>query len=451
MMLARFALPLLFAYSVAAQETPAADTSDASRVPLRERLRLSGTAELAAGIETRDGDLQKLQLRVQPQIDVSLADTLNLTVIPLLRADPADELTPGQHRQSEIGGATRVLHVGDSVELELREAYLQGRAGESYFTIGKQQIVWGEADGLKVLDIVNPQDFREFVLDDFDRSRIPQWSVNWEVPVKNATVQFVWIPDLTYHKIPEPGSTYEFVSNVPQAPPGFDVFVDHFDRPNNPLTDSDAGVRVSTFTGGWDLTFSYLYQYDNIPVLYRTVDLTLPTPTVFVEPSYERTHVLGTTFSNAFGDFTLRGEVGFFFDKYYSTTSGADVDGVHETNELSYVIGLDYFGFTDTLLSAQFFQSVLTDDAPGLLRDQVDNNVTFLARRSFRNNTLLLSSIWVHSLNDGDGFVRPKIEYVLRDNLDVWVGFDVFYGSRNGLFGQFTETDRFVAGMKWGF
>src|SRR5690606_3022999 len=104
------------------------------------------------------------------------------------------------------------------------EAYLQGRAGESYFTVGKQQIVWGEADGLKVLDIVNPQDFREFVLDDFDRSRIPQWSVNWEVPVKNATVQFVWIPDLTYHKIPEPGSTYEFVSNVPQAPPGFDVF-----------------------------------------------------------------------------------------------------------------------------------------------------------------------------------------------------------------------------------
>lgn len=250
----------------------------ASAPSLGERLQISGTAELGTAIETRDGSIQKFQLRLQPEFEVPLSDDVNLTVIPLLRFDPADKLAPGQPGQSEISGATRVLYAGDTIELELREAYLQSSIRNTYLTVGKQQIVWGEADGLKVLDIVNPQDFREFVLDDFDRSRIPLWSLKWEVPVGEATAQFVWIPDLSYHKIPEAGATYEFVSNVPQPPPGFDLVQSDFDRPNNPITDSDVGVRLSAFAGGWDLTFNYLYQYDNVPVLYRTIDTTLPTP-----------------------------------------------------------------------------------------------------------------------------------------------------------------------------
>ncbi len=39
--------------------------------------------------------------------------------------------------------------------------------GKSYFTFGKQQVVWDKADVLKVLDVVNPQSFRELILEDF--------------------------------------------------------------------------------------------------------------------------------------------------------------------------------------------------------------------------------------------------------------------------------------------
>ena len=39
--------------------------------------------------------------------------------------------------------------------------------GKSYFTFGKQQVVWGKADVLKVLDVVNPPSFRELILEDF--------------------------------------------------------------------------------------------------------------------------------------------------------------------------------------------------------------------------------------------------------------------------------------------
>ena len=45
------------------------------------------------------------------------------------------------------------------------------------FVVGKQQIVWGTADKLPILDVVDPFDFREFVLPEFADARVPLWSV----------------------------------------------------------------------------------------------------------------------------------------------------------------------------------------------------------------------------------------------------------------------------------
>ncbi len=59
-------------------------------------------------------------------------------------------------------------------------------------------------------------------------------------------------------------------------------------------------------------------------------------------------------------------------------------------------------------------------------------------------------TIWVHNFDRGDVFVRPKVSYELRNNVEVWAGVDLFYGSRNGLFGQFDRNDRLVLGIEWG-
>ncbi|MCU0670298.1 MAG: hypothetical protein MUF70_13255, partial [Myxococcota bacterium] len=117
---------------------------------------------------------------------------------------------------------------------------------------------------------------------------------------------------------------------------------------------------------------------------------------------------------------------------------------------VGWVLGLDWYGFPDTLLSAQLFQSFLTDHRPGVIRDRLDNSVTVLARRTFRHETLTLETIWIQSINDGDGLVRPRVEYAVRDDLQVWMGFDVFYGTRDGIYGEFDENDRFVVGFEWG-
>jgi hypothetical protein len=123
---------------------------------------------------------------------------------------------------------------------------------------------------------------------------------------------------------------------------------------------------------------------------------------------------------------------------------------VVRTSEIGWVLGLDWYGFPETLLSAQLFQSALGHHTGGMQRDALETVVTVLARRQFRHETLTLETIWLHGINDGDGLVRPRIEYAVRDDLEIWLGADVFYGTQRGVFGEFDSDDRIVIGFEWG-
>ncbi len=74
----------------------------------------------------------------------------------------------------------------------LREFYFDTNAGGWDFRLGKQQVVWGTADGIKLLDIINPTDFRELNQNVSEDSRIPVWMINAERDFDSgANIQFI--------------------------------------------------------------------------------------------------------------------------------------------------------------------------------------------------------------------------------------------------------------------
>jgi hypothetical protein len=419
---------------------------------IRERGRAGGSASAEWAGDLGQGTTQKVEFLAEPELHFRFPLDVDLTAVGRLRADAYDRLEPGRPSLDEVSAASRRRFVGDRVDFELRELYAEASLARALVTLGKQQIVWGRADGLKVLDVVNPQSFREFILPDFDDSRIPLWAANVEVPIADWSAQLVWIPDKSYHEIPEPGALFEFETPrlVPPAPPGIPVALRDPERPHRFFQDSDAGLRLATFAGGWDLSLVYLYHYDDVPILVRRIGLVGGAPGVVVTPRYRRNHLVGASASNAIGDLTLRAELGFFTDRFLPTLDRDDADGVVRTHELSSVLGFDWYGFSDTLLSLQVFPRVLTDRPGGVYRDQVDLNLTFLVRRSFWNETLLLQGIWIGNANDGDGLVRAKVAYDLTDHVRIWAGADVFYGKAQGLFGEFDGNDRVVLGIELG-
>ncbi len=437
-------IPLFFAGVLAAAGGDRARAGE-----IFESMEFSGLFESELALGTEAGSAQKAEFVLTPEIAVDLTPAVRLTVIARLRGGFADDLEPGRPGRRNRSAFSGRLYVGDNVDLELREAFIDTEIGDAFLRVGKQQVVWGQADGLKVLDVLNPQSFREFILDDFEDSRIPLWTVNAEIPVGEALLQLLWIPDRTYDDIPEPGAAFAFTSPliVPRAPAGVPVTIAPLDRPDDFLTDSDVGAKLSAFFGGWDLSLNYAYHYFDRPVARREVTAA----GVTVRQGFERTHVLGGTFSNVFGDFTLRGEVGFSSDRFFLTDEATDADGVVRSGELSYVLGADYQGWTDWFISAQIFQSIVTEPAPGLVRDNVDSTATLLVRRNFMNEALTAEALLIQSLNGGDGVLQASLEYEWSTEVRLKAGADVFYGKSQGLFGQFDEQDRVSMAVEFGF
>src|SRR2546421_5337959 len=179
-------------------------------------------------------------------------------------------------------------------ELMLREALLTLSHGDLDARLGRQQIVWGEAISTFVTDVVNPKDFREFVLPDFSELRIPIWALDATYRLApNVTLEGVWTPDTLHNKLPKHGAEFQFAgpefrfrNPVVRLPDGLDEFS---------LERSEGGIRLSALRNGWDASLIYYDQADKTPVLFqRRVRQPAPRPDVIVlEPIHPRLHIVG--------------------------------------------------------------------------------------------------------------------------------------------------------------
>jgi len=95
----------------------------------------------------------------------------------------------------------------------LREAYIDTTYGDWAIRAGKQQTVWGTADGMKLLDAINPTDYSELAQNQMEDSRIPVWMINAE-------------------KTNEDGSNFQFIVSESRSNyiPGFSSIADNSSR-----------------------------------------------------------------------------------------------------------------------------------------------------------------------------------------------------------------------------
>ena len=404
--------------------------------------------DVASQEESRD--LQTAAIRLDLEGGIAFDSGWSLTGIARVRSDREDRLEPGRPAQQERSDFNRRWLIGDTTDAELRELYVDGRVGATFVRLGKQQIVWGQADGLRVLDVVNPFSFREFVWPDPEDRRIPLWSLMSETPLGGATLQLLWIPDATYDEIPDAGAAFEITTPllIPVRPATQSVRpvpVLPVRRPSSVIDASDAGARISTFVGGWDLTLNYLYHYYDDPVPFIQLTATGP----IVAPAYERTRLLGMTFAKAFGSTTLRGELGHSTDRWFITTQATDADRVFASDEAAFVVGLDNTLFDNTLISAQYFESRVLDPSAGMTRSRTERQATFLLQRTFHNETIKFRTLWLHSLNRDDGGFQARLSWQATQNTTLGLSIERFYGDRRGLFGEFRDASRAGIDVQW--
>ena len=112
----------------------------------------------------------------------------------------------GQTRFDDIvGGRITDIHdnSGLAYENRLREAYVDFnlKGAPLSFRIGRQQVIWGESDQFRIMDIWNPLDITwHFQQESWDNIRVPLWLAKglWDIgqfgPLSNTFVEVVYNP-----------------------------------------------------------------------------------------------------------------------------------------------------------------------------------------------------------------------------------------------------------------
>tara|TARA_B100000035_G_scaffold313094_1_gene326010 strand:+ start:1244 stop:2569 length:1326 start_codon:yes stop_codon:yes gene_type:complete len=411
--------------------------------------KIYGTVESEISSALNGEGLQKSEFVFNTEVNAKLNENLDLTALVRVRDDFNGLYNSSDNPNSSYATTHYQTTIAGSAIGELREFYTDFFIGNTSLRIGKQQVVWGQTDGLKVLDVVNPQSFQEFILDDFESSRIPLWTLNADISLNdNTSLQFLWIPDLTYHELPSPNSLFEFKSPLLTLTPSEMARIKNTQKikPKKMLEDSDMGVRLAIFRDGWDITFNYFYHYDDFPLFDQSGD----SQNLNLLTRYKRNQLFGGSLTKAFKNIVLRSEYGYSTNKYFLSRDVNGIVSFSETPEFKVAVAFDYNGDDELFVSGQLLLSDVIESGTQLSRDELETSATLLVRKSLFNNSLILENFLVYSLNNEDGIVRPKFTYEYKSNISIWGGFDIFYGDSLGYFGQFKGLDRFNLGVKIG-
>ncbi len=333
--------------------------------------------------------------------------------------------------------------------LDLREAFVDLTFEKFDLRLGKQQVIWGTTDGFRVLDVVNPLDYKEFSLSEFLDSRIPLWMAKFEYYLTlDFSLQALIIPEMQFVELAKAGSEYA-LNNLVSIPSGIQLIIDDIEEPDESFENTEYGLKFIGFYEGWDFTFNYLYTWDDVPVVKQTLDAT--TATLTISPEHERLHIVGGSVANVFLDAVVRGELAVNIGKYFSVDDPAVTNMVTKKTLLSYALAFER-DMADISWLLQFLQETLLDYDDAMTNDEVDTKVTLRGAKTFMNETLEVVLSTLYGVNEAEFLIRPSVKYDMTDSIKIKVGVDLFEGGdEDTLFGQFDDKDRVYAELKYSF
>lgn len=346
--------------------------------------------------------------------------------------------------------------------LDPRQAVVEGKAGKVDLKLGLQQVVWGQADGLRVLDVINPLDYREFILEDFLDSRRPLWLARADVPVEKGSLQLLWVPYFAPGRLPVEGNEFGagqsfglgLIKAALQDSPlaQLPLRAEKTARPPYQLRSSQFGARFSRAIKSWDWTANYFYGWEDVPTNYVggfEQKPREPLPTVIFKPRYDRKEVFGVTGANNFGPVVLRLEAGWNRKRSVAVSDQPLRDGFGKVGQFSSVVGLDYSPREWVWLSGQYFLSFVSAPQERLLFPRYNHQASFFVRTNFFREKFKPELFVLTGLNQRQYLIRPRLTRSFGDHWSVGLGADYFGGRPTNIFGYFSTRDRAVLEVKW--
>jgi hypothetical protein len=360
-------------------------------------------------------------------------------------------------------------------DIDLREIYLDYTPKNWLVRIGKQQIVWGESDGFRMADIINPLDYSwHYFFPSWEDIRIPKWGVRTITTFDKFSAEFVFLPNVIdngfeHTNFPPEGSNWAFA--------GFPQFlIDSLDvsKPDKTLSASEFGARMK-YNARWiDVGVFGFYGRQQDPVLAEDW-LTKPglangTPDDFF--NFPQVMMVGATFNTqskwaipGFGIPVLRGECVYSFDKDHQSTDMVNNPKVYEKDTFAYMVGYDaefYNSFINPTgqsiyHSIQVFQEWLVDAEDEVSFGDPDDKehmtlITLVLSTNYMANKLNVLSFSMYN-PDGETWSKLEFSYTHKRDWNFGVGFQ-YMGSKYAggkYFGAFDKNNEAYGWLKYTF
>jgi len=351
-------------------------------------------------------------------------------------------------RFKALGRALAEYKLGERFErIEARELFAAYDGESCTHTLGVQQVVWGVADRLRILDTIHAFDLREGLFGDYVQQRRPLAMSNSECQLSpDQNLQLLIVPQHKKHLLPPPDGRFavsdESVPMLPVTPPDVSIKQGHQPNWRNP-SDWSGGLRWGSHWLGIDSTVNLWHGWQDVDSYWLRFSLT----DAQAERRVQRRTLIGGSLAAPVGQVTLKSELGYSPDatryQFQATRFSP-----RKTEEKQLLVGLDYLT-GDWFFNAQYYNSWLghVDDAIEPSRRQL---VSLGSRRAMLQERLNLTGFVVHDLEGHGQYLSLGLSYDFDEHWQIRTGIDNFSGHQDS-FGWFREQSRWVNALRYAF
>jgi len=371
---------------------------------------------------------------------------------------------------SSLASTAPLFSVGGiaPVSIDLREAWFEINGfilPAVDLKVGRQRVAWGTADKLNVTDNVNPLDLS----DPWDFGRhLGSDGAQLNVYAWGLQVNAVAVAQLTPAVLPSGLWSTALMGTGLQVPPGLTLgpVSTTVTLPGLSVANSvTAGARIKGTVLGVDLSASYLYSRQGLPVIDRVVitPATLPVVNVALDMVYPREHIFGADLAASVLGIGLWAEAAVFLPVEVTlTTDASGVGGgvvqstaLASTPYVKYVIGADYTFPANIYLNTQFVRGLFSEYGAGNLNDYLSVGLEWRVLDERLVIAPLNVVVGVHDWSDIPGsyaiLASPTLTLHPVDNAELAMGFHWIQAAGSTVFGALSGQSEVFAHARYSF
>ncbi len=311
-------------------------------------------------------------------------------------------------------------------DIELFDAYIEGSLTDKLdIKFGRQVVVWGRSDTIRITDVLNPLDNRRPGMVDIEDLRLPVSMAKFDYYIGNWRFTPIAVIEQRFSKNPPSGSTY---NPSPKSLPN--------DKSYNDIT---SALSIGAEFSGWDINF-YASNLRDDRGYFKNGKI-----------NHNRVKMFGTALNILNGSWLFKTELAHFNGLKYTSTKDKTF------NRIDSLVGLEYNGIADTHISYDIslrkvnnYNNTLKNNPRPVQKDTYQQ--AFRISSDFINATLhanYLISLFGKNLDKG-GFQRAWIKYDISDDINANIGLVDYIGGSK-LFNIVKDSDMLFTNINYSF